>query len=254
LIVNLYDNSGNPKFGIELDIDEDWLLRILESRIEKGIDSFFASLEQVFESYGEIMQSNDIDRINVFLAGNSSKSPIVKKLFNKKIEEFKLELSQDGINTDILIFDPLDNKDDFSKPNGKTGVAFGLIETRSGGVIKVIDRNIKDKDIKFSYYLGRNRRRKFRVVIDRDSEYGNWYEFIDAGDDFEIYYTSSPLAIKNSLPIKDNSIKKVRLSIPTDMRDENKSIYIKLTSPNSFEYGIGDDLDSIDTIDRLSIN
>jgi len=65
----------------------------------------------------------------------------------------------------------LDNRDDFSRPNGKTGVAFGLIETRSGGVIKVIDRNIKDKDIKFSFYLGRNRRRKFRVVIDRDSEY-----------------------------------------------------------------------------------
>jgi len=73
--------------------------------------------------------------------------------------------------------------------------------------------------------LGRNRRRKFRVVIDRDSEYGKWYEFIDAGDDFEIYYTSSPLAIKNNLPIGDSSIKKVRVSIPDNMRDDDKSIY-----------------------------
>ncbi len=47
LKVNLYDNSGEPKFSIELDIDEDRLLNILKSRIEKGIDSFFASLEQV---------------------------------------------------------------------------------------------------------------------------------------------------------------------------------------------------------------
>ncbi len=148
----------------------------------------------------------------------------------------------------------MDNRDDFYQTKWKDWFAFGLIETRSGGVIKVIDRNIKDKDIKFSFYLGRNRRRKFRVVIDRDSEYGKWYEFIDAGDDFEIYYTSSPLAIKNNLPIGDSSIKKVRVSIPDNMRDDDKSIYVKLISPNSFEYGVGDDLNDIKSINKLSIN
>ena len=31
----------------------------------------------------------------------------------------------------------------FSKPNGKTGVAFGLIEGRPGGRIKIIEHNAK---------------------------------------------------------------------------------------------------------------
>jgi hypothetical protein len=253
LRVDLYNNSGDKKAQVELEIDEDELFNILESRIKKGVDSFFESLIKAVYAHHEDIGFN-VDVINIFLAGNSSKSPIVKKLFDKKIEEFKAEFKEKNIDTDIKIYPPLDNENDFSRPNGKTGVAFGLIETRSGGVIKVIDRNIKDKDIKFSFYLGRNRRRKFRVVIDRDSEYGKWYEFIDAGDDFEIYYTSSPLAIKNNLPIGDSSIKKVRVSIPDNMRDDDKSIYVKLISPNSFEYGVGDDLNDIKSINKLSIN
>ncbi len=36
------------------------------------------------------MKSNNIDKINIFLAGNSSKSPIVKEIFNRKIHEFKI--------------------------------------------------------------------------------------------------------------------------------------------------------------------
>ncbi len=252
LRVDLYNNSGDKKAQVELEIDEVELFNILESRIKKGVDSFFESLiKAVYAHYEDI--GFNVDVINIFLAGNSSKSPIVKKLFEKRIEEFKSEFKNKNIDTDIVIFNPLDNRDDFSRPNGKTGVAFGLIETRSGGVIKVIDRNIKDKDIKFSFYLGRNRRRKFRVVIDRDSEYEKWYEFIDAGDDFEIYYTSSPLAIKNDLPIGDSSIKKVRVSIPDNMRDGDKSIYVKLISPNSFEYGVGESEDGVETINVINI-
>jgi len=78
---------------------------------------------------------------------------------------------------------------------------------KTGGTVLVVDKNIKDDNIKFSYYLGRNRRRKFKVIIDRDANYDEWFEFIDASDDFEIYYTNSPLAIKNNLSIKDSSIK-----------------------------------------------
>ncbi len=255
LKVNLYDNSGEPKFSIELDIDEDRLLNILKSRIEKGIDSFFASLEQVFESYSEIMKSNNIDKINIFLAGNSSKSPIVKEIFNRKIHEFKIELNENDINTDIKIFNPLNNREDFSRPNGKTGVAFGLIETRSGGVIKVIDRNTKGNDIRFNFYIGKNLRGKFNIIINRDSSYHKWYKFTDIDNDyFEIYYTSSPLAFRESLSISDSSINKIRLSISLLNRKNGiKYIYIRLTSPNSFEYGIGESEDSVETINVINI-
>ncbi len=66
-------------------------------------------------------------------AGNSSKSPIVKKLFEKRIEEFKSEFKNKNVDTDIVIFNPLDNRDDFSRPSGKTGVAFWSNRDKVGG-------------------------------------------------------------------------------------------------------------------------
>jgi len=250
LKIDLYDNNGEKIAQVELEVDESELLSILQKRIKKGVDSFFESLIKAFDSYHNEVNL-DIDTINIFLAGNSSKSPIVKQLFENKKSEFESELEKEDINASIKIFEPLNNKDDFSKPNGKTGVAFGLIETRPGGVILVIDKNIKDDDIKFSYYLGRNRRRKFRVSIDRDYSYNEWYKFINASDDFEIYYTASPLAITNNLPIRDNSIKKLRISIPN--KDANKNIYIRLISSDGFEYGIGVDKDNIEVIKKIRI-
>jgi len=56
---------------------------MLEDRISKGIDSFFESLAKAFYTK-KIKSGIVVDRINVFLAGNSSKSPIVKELFRDK--------------------------------------------------------------------------------------------------------------------------------------------------------------------------
>ncbi len=248
--VDLYDNSGELKSQVELEVDENELSTILENRIKKGVDSFFVSLAKSFYSYYEEIEF-DVNAINIFLAGNSSKSPIVKKLFDEKISEWQKEFEQNSVNADIKMYQPLDNRDDFSKPNGKTGVAFGLIETRPGGTVLVVDKNIKDDNIKFSYYLGRNRRRRLKVVIDRDANYDEWFEFIDASDDFEIYYTNSPLAIKNNLSIKDSSIKRVRLSVPN--KNVDKNIYIKLIDSNRFKYGIGENSDNVEVIKEVRL-
>jgi len=152
----------------------------------KGLEAFYSQQNSI---------DFDIDTINIFLAGNSSKSPIVKELFEK---------------------------------------------------------NIKDNNISFKYYLGTNRRRKFRVKIDRDRPYNQWIEFIDASQEsFEIYYTSSPLASKNSLPITDNSIKKIRLNI--SKVDEDLSIFIRLIDSTTLEYGVGSSVDDVDDIIQILI-
>jgi hypothetical protein len=117
----------------------------------------------------------------------------------------------------------------------------------------VVDKNIKDDNISFKYYLGINKRRKFRVKIDREMEYNRWIEFIDASQDsFEIYYTSSPLANKNSLPITDNSIKKIRLNI--SKVDEDLSVFIKLINSTTFEYGVGSGVDDVEEIKVMELN
>jgi len=246
LKVDLYDNSSKKIAKVVLEIDENKLLEILRARIAKGVEAFFVGITKAFYSQQNEIEF-DIDTINIFLAGNSSKSPIVKELFEQNIKEFEEEFREANIDASIKIYNPLENQDDFNKPNGKTGVAFGLIETRAGGRILVIDKNIKDDNISFKYYLGINKIQKFRVVIDRDSNYNQWIEFVDASQEsFEVYYTSSPLANKNSLPIKDSSIKKVRLNI--SKVDEDLNIFIRLIDSTTFEYGVGSGVDDVEGV------
>ena len=81
--VNLYNNNGEMKSEISLNIDEKELLEILRDRIKRGVDAFFENLREVFSNYAKEINL-DVDEINIFLAGNSSKSPLVKELFDKK--------------------------------------------------------------------------------------------------------------------------------------------------------------------------
>ena len=100
----------------------------------------------------------------------------------------------------------------------------------------VIDHNIQDnKEISFKYYLGRSKRKKFKVILDRNVEYGKWIDFIDASrESFELYFSSQSIVTTNKTPIDDNSIKKRILKI--DTIDEDASVYIRLVSPTVVEY------------------
>jgi hypothetical protein len=239
IAVDLFRNDGELQSQVSLKVDEKRLRITLKGRIKKGIDGFFESLREVFVNHADEIDLLD-NEVNIFLAGNSSKSPLVKELFDARIKQEEEAMEKDNYKATFKLFAPLDNKDDFEKPNGKTGVAYGLIETRVGGSVLVIDKNIGEKDIKFKYYLGMNRRKKFKLIVSREHPYNEWIEFIDAGEEFfEIYYTSSALATTNSLRIDDSSILRKRLKIKEI--DEDKNIYIRFISPTVFEYGVGVD-------------
>ena len=168
--VDLYNNIGQLIPKTSLKLDEKYLLKILKQRIKKGVDSFFEALREVFANNSADIAIED-NEINIFLAGNSCKSPLVKELFDSRIKEELQKVQAQNYEVEYKLFEPLDNKDNFENPNGKTGVAYGLIETRPGGKILVIDKNIQENDIKFKYYLGMNRRKKFKIVIDRETPY-----------------------------------------------------------------------------------
>lgn len=235
--LNLTDITGKQHVGLELEIDAQELENLLYTRIEKGIFNFFESLRQAFSSQSDL---GDIDTINIFLAGNSSKSKFVKDIFLVEIEEetSKIEKQLDiATSKDIFkIFEPLGAEaDNVEKPTGKTGVAFGLIESRKGGDIKVINRNISDNEIRFKYYLGESRKKKFKTIVDRETPYNTWVEFIDASEDrFELYYTMQPMASTNGMSIDDSNIKKLMLKI--DETDEDAMVYIRAISPTKIEY------------------
>ena len=251
ITVNLYDRNGRMKPNISLQVDETELLQKLKARIEKGVKSFFEALREAFANYHQEINL-DINEVHIFLAGNSSKSPLVKELFQLYMDKEKSQMQNqpEPYQGEFKLYPPIDNQGDYEQPNGKTGVAFGLIETRPGGRILVIDRNIQQQDIRFKYYLGINRRKHFKTIISRETEYQTWKPFIDAGDAyFEVYYTSSPLATTNTLPIKDNAVKIKRLKI--EPIDAEADVYIRLISPTEFEYGISKDGQNFDYIKKV---
>ena len=238
IVVDLYSNDGELKSAIALEMKEEDLLELLKRRIQKGIDSFFEGMREAFFHNKDIVQKEEEITINILLAGNSSKSPLVRELFETKINEIKDKIEKEQFKGDFVLYDPLDNNGNYEEPNGKTGVAFGLIATRKGGNILVIDKNIKENEIKFQYYLGRKRRKKFRMVIDREEEYNRWKKFIDASTDwFEVYYTELSLATTNEMDISET--KKRRLKI--DYVDKNAFVYIRTVTPNEFEYVVSND-------------
>ena len=139
--------------------------------------------------------------------------PLVKKRMSKRIE--------------------------IERPTGKTGVAFGLIESRQGGKVKVVDHNLSQDEIHFRYYLGESRKGRFKPLIDRDIAFHQWFEFIDAScDRFEIYYTEQALSSTNQVLITDSAVKKrvVRL----DQTSDEAMVYLRVTSPTRIEYVVAD--------------
>ncbi len=244
--VNLFDKVGQPKLNFELSVDKVKLEDILYERIERGVINFFESLKVAFD----FPKTKDIKEVKIFLAGNSSRSPIVLELFNKYIENETKKINEiNGTKGDYFeILPPLGteeaydkmiemglevDRDTITKPSGKTGVAFGLIKGRKGGKIKIIDRNIAGDEIKFKYFVGYNKKNKFTVITDREINYNEWYYFIDASEeDFEIYYTNHPIASGNSMDIKTVNRKKLRIS----KTNEDAGVFVRAKGPTLLEY------------------
>nr|WP_314998733.1 hypothetical protein [uncultured Campylobacter sp.] len=241
LSVNLIDTKGKQIAGFSLDIDKNKILEILEARIKRGVDNFFEALRLAFSN--KKVDLGTIKEVNIFLAGNSSKSAFVEKLFNEKIAQEEENLSkefQKPLEGLYKIYRPLgENDSDFERPNGKTGVAFGLIRSKKGGTILVKDHNV-GSDINFKYYLGKKKKGKFNTVVSRDAKYGDWIKFMDASESiFEVFYTTQASVTTNSVDISDSGIKKMR--IDTGFADENCYIYVRIVSPNKFEYVVADE-------------
>ncbi len=240
LHVDLFDKNGQEHKGVTLNVDMKGLEEMIEERVEKGINNFFYQLKSTFD-----LNDPSIKKINILLAGNSSKADIVRKLFDKHMKE---ESAQS--ESMFEIFPPLGtdeakriqaergnraDENDITRPTGKTGVVFGLIECREGGRIKVVDNNkSKEQDeIKFQYYIGYNNKGSLQTVINPDSKYGEWKKFIDAGvRRFELYYTTQPTANSNNLSIKETTRKKCSISVI----DDNAFVYIRPVKPSQIEY------------------
>lgn len=281
--VTLFTKEGEARVNFELSTIKEDLDAILRNRISKGVVNFFEGLKAAFH----LPDQKRVERIDIFLAGNSSRSNLVTELFHDYIQSYEKLVLKSGLGipvVDFIVHPPLgfhipeeenqpneefefgyqDNvlnrkEEDLSyitRPTGKTGVAFGLIEGRPGGRVKVLLPDLPkasegtNMEIKFKYFIGYKKKTCFRVISDRDVPYGEWIELYDASvADFTIYYTSLPEALTNKMSILDVNKKNCRLS--TSYRDAN--IYYRPVSPTAIEYIVakGDAISGADILEDV---
>ena len=276
----LFNDKGEPR-NLNLKVNVSKLEKRIEDVIESGVVSFFVAFANAFKDRDEV-----VCPINIFLAGNSSKSPVVKALFEKHVKLTEARISnmtfmKNGSKKDAKgIFKlymplgmPVETQSDMDKKHmgnspksssdilkeiknkysqttdtdfdkvltGKTGVVFGLLRSRIGGRdVRLMDQNKNaTKEVAFRYFLGvGNREDKFHVVVGKGIDYNQWVKFTFADEEyFEIYYTSEPKALDNTMPI--SSVNMISCTIDYDEVSYDADIYIRKVGPEKLEYVVG---------------
>ena len=247
----LYDTHGEKRgMGgdeeLSLNVSEEKLKDFIREKIDKGINNFFIKLEDAFKD-------EEVKEVNIFLAGNSCKHPFVNEIFSEYQEKMK-----DKIKLNIYDLKAIENlkEKDSTKvmPTGKTGVAYGLIYSRKGGRIKVTNRDEKENlanEVNFKFYVGKNKRDLFNLVLSPNSKYEKFEYFgIAISDTFEIYYTTLPEAQTGKMEIDRTNVKRISLNEDYD-EDEEYRIYIKATKPTKISYVIVKKEEDVDTKEFL---
>ncbi|MUU33171.1 hypothetical protein F7224_02215 [Helicobacter pylori] len=220
----LLDRNG-VETECDLKVDCKELLSLLKGKIEESVANFFAG-------FSKVMAENIDDQcraFHIFLGGNASRSALVKQAFEnakeKQLKDYHQKTSKNDFK--FIIYEPLgteasdkqileltgedvSNTPAYLKPTCKTGVAFGLLESRDRA--KGIEMPSIDSNPVFKYDLGIEIEGKFHAKIHRDSLKPNEYQIFQTKeewggfDELEIRYSDKALANTNTLDIKDTQL------------------------------------------------
>ncbi|MGL2377525.1 hypothetical protein ACOWLF_00285 [Helicobacter pylori] len=246
----LLDRNG-VETECDLKVDCKELLNLLKDKINESVANFFAR-------FSKVMAENIDDQcrvFHIFLGGNASRSLLVKQAFEnakeKQLKDYKQKTSKDDFT--FIIYEPLgteksdkqileltgedvSNTPAYLKPTCKTGVAFGLLESRpkAGG----IERPSIDSNPVFKYDLGIEIEGKFHAKIHRDSLKPNEYQIFQTKeewggfDELEIRYSDKSLANTNTLNIEDTQLISIAL-------EEHEEVDVKVCCVDSQSIKVG---------------
>ena len=244
-LAELYDSDSNLK-SLTLKFDKDKYEDLINKILKKGIENFMSSLELVFSKKEEELE--DVNNMEIFLSGNSSKSKRFQKLFEEEINKLETEILKDSeikekvfnINYPIEINK---NKRDL-EINAKTGTAIGLLESRKGGRFKIISRDeIKnDNEINFQFFVGYSKNKKFKVALDSLDGYENWKKFSDASiKEKEIYYIDLANSIEGELSSDNPYLRRKNIKIGKEYLEDEIFIYIQAFETDKIKYCVSTD-------------
>ena len=243
LKVSLLNKSGERIEGVELEYDDDILKSIIKNMILDGINNFLDALTLIFKN-NSLM--NNIENLTIFLAGNSSKNSLVQELFNEKLNEFEKAINNNSDTKRFNLYLPLGSPNNFKSQrkniegyllNGKTGTAYGLLEARSGGSVKItaVDEIKNNSEINFNYYVGYSSNGKLDVILNYKTGYGQWVEFLEAEEKISnIYYSDKQISIEGNMNTNDPSVKRKKIMISEV--NEDAYIYIRIKNSETLEY------------------
>lgn len=168
-----WSESGNQDRGFEFNnIRKCEIFKFFEDKIRSGVKSFVMGLKDAFE----FDNKDSSEKVNIFLAGNSCKSPIFRRVLKEEIKNFfETEIQPNEGTTLFEIFPPLGSEEAKRKmrargmnpsddgPNGKTGVAYGLIKCGAGGEVRT---NRLSRSEYLPWYIGKMRNGKFLCIGD----------------------------------------------------------------------------------------
>ncbi|GAA8271542.1 hypothetical protein HpDR2_05350 [Helicobacter pylori] len=225
----LFDRNG-VETECDLKVDCKELLSLLKGKIDDGVANFFAG-------FSKVMAENidpQCNEFHIFLGGNASRSALVKQAFEnakeKQLKDYQQKTSKNDFK--FIIYEPLgteasdkqileltgedvSNTPAYLKPTCKTGVAFGLLESRDRA--KGIEMPSISSNPVFKYDLGIEIEGKFHAKIHRDSLKPNEYQIFQTKeewggfDELEIRYSDKSLANTNTLNIKDMQLISIAL-------------------------------------------
>lgn len=209
---------------------------IINNILKKGIENFISSLSLLFKN-----DNLGVDKMEIFLSGNSSKSKRFQKMFEEEIQKIEIEINKNKNEKIFTINYPIQKieKKDSLGVNAKTGTAIGLLKSRKGGKFKIIakDEETNDNEINFRYYVGYLKNTKFKSVLDYKVGYDNWVKFLDASDiETEIYYTHQANSIEGGISGDNSNLDRKIITISKDYQDEDTYIFIRATKPDIIEY------------------
>ncbi len=225
----LFDRNG-VETECDLKVDCKELLSLLKDKINEGVANFFAG-------FSKVMAENIDDEcrvFHIFLGGNASKSVLVKQAFEnakeKQLKDYHQKTSKNDFT--FIIYEPLgteasdkqileltgediSNTPAYVKATCKTGVAFGLLESRNRS--RRIEMPSISSNPVFKYDLGIEIEGKFHAKIHRDSLKPNEYQIFQTKeewggfDELEIRYSDKALANTNTLNIQDTQMISIAL-------------------------------------------
>ncbi len=250
--VQLFDRNGGNSISVEdFKVDCKELLKFLKDKIDGGVKNFFAGFSKVMAENID----NQCRAFHIFLGGNASKSVLVKQAFEnakeKHLKDYKQKTSKDDFT--FILYEPLgteasdkqileltgedvSNRPAYLKATCKTGVAFGLLESRSRP--HGIERLSIDSNPVFKYDLGIEIEGKFHAKIHRDSLKPNEYQIFQTKEEWggfdglEIRYSDKPLANTNTLNIQDTQMISIAL-------EEHEEVDVKVCCVDSQSIKVG---------------